>query len=164
MVYSMNVKSLIGMAVETIIKVVVVAIVVMFVYRMASTAYDFGYRVLADEPISPAGGRTFTIQITEDADIGDIAAALEEKGLIRDKNLFRVQELLSSHHDEIQPGIYDLSTSMTAAEMLTIMSQNEATDDSEDKNEAMKTSEETVTEESTTQEEPAAGEQSAQTE
>ena len=33
-----------------------------------------------------------------------------------------VQELLSAYHKEIKPGIYDLSTDMTAAQMLEIMS------------------------------------------
>ena len=47
---------------------------------------------------------------------------LEEKGLIEDARLFVVQELLSAYHGEILPGIYDLSTSMTAEEMLAVMS------------------------------------------
>ena len=47
---------------------------------------------------------------------------LEEKGLIEDAKLFVVQELLSAYHGEILPGIYDLSTDMTAEQMLAIMS------------------------------------------
>ena len=47
---------------------------------------------------------------------------MEEKGLIEDARLFVVQELLSAYHGEILPGIYDLSTSMTAEEMLAVMS------------------------------------------
>ena len=33
-----------------------------------------------------------------------------------------MQELLSAHHGDILPGIYDLSTDMTAQQMLEIMS------------------------------------------
>lgn len=47
---------------------------------------------------------------------------LEERGLIRDANLFVIQELLSENHGKIQSGIYDLSTAMTAEEMLNVMS------------------------------------------
>ena len=47
---------------------------------------------------------------------------LQEAGLIEDSNLFIVQELLSAHHGKILPGIYDLSTEMTAGQMLEIMS------------------------------------------
>ncbi len=118
----MKAKYLVGAVIETIIKVVVLAVIVMFVLRASTAAYDFGYRVFADEPVSVTGGRTITVGISEEADIKDIAAMLEEKGLIEDDTLFIVQELLSAYHGEILPGIYDLSTSMTAEEMLSVMS------------------------------------------
>lgn len=118
----MKARYLIGAVIETIIKVVVLAAIVVFVLRASTTAYDFGYRVFADEPVSVTGGRTITVGIAEDAGIKDIAAMLEEKGLIADADLFIVQELLSAYHGEIIPGIYDLSTSMTAEEMLSVMS------------------------------------------
>lgn len=118
----MKVKYLIGAVVETIIKVVVLAAIVMFVLKTSTAAYDFGYRVFADEPVSKTGGRTITVGIAEDADVKDIAAMLEEKGLIADADLFVVQEFLSAYHGEIIPGIYDLSTNMTAEQMLSVMS------------------------------------------
>lgn len=118
----MNGKYLVGAVIETIIKVIVIAAVVMFVFRSATTAYDFGYRVFADKPVSVSGGRTITVGIAQDADIKEIAEMLQEKGLIEDAKLFVIQELLSAYHGEILPGIYDLNTSMTAEEMLEIMS------------------------------------------
>lgn len=118
----MNARYLVVTVVETIIKVVVIAVVIVFVMRGATKAYDFGYRVFADEPVSVSGGRTITVGIAENADVKDIAEMLEEKGLIEDARLFVVQELLSAYHGEILPGIYDLSTDMTAMEMLEIMS------------------------------------------
>ena len=118
----MKVGHIIAAAIEMVIKVVVIAAVAIFVFRCAIQAYDFGYRVFADEPMSISGGRTITVGISEAMKITDIAQMLEEKGLIEDAKLFVVQELLSAYHDEILPGIYDLSTSMTAQEMLVIMS------------------------------------------
>lgn len=126
----MNVKYLIGTVFETIIKVVVIAAVVVFVMRGATAAYDFGYRVFADTPVSVSGGRTITIGIAENASVKDIAEMLAEKGLIEDANLFIVQELLSAYHGEILPGIYDLSTDMTAEQMLEIMSTPSSADES----------------------------------
>ena len=117
----MNVRYLIGAVIEATIKVIVLAAVVMFVFRTSTAAYEFGYRVFADVPVSVNGGRTITVGIAEDADISDIAQMLEEKGLIEDARRFVVQEFLSSYHGKIRPGIYDLSTSMTADEMLSIM-------------------------------------------
>lgn len=118
----MKVGYLIGAAVEMIVKVVVVAAVVMFVFRGATQAYEFGYKVFADEPMSISGGRTITVGISDNMSTNDIAQMLEEKGLIEDARLFVVQELLSAYHGEITPGIYDLSTAMTAQEMLAVMS------------------------------------------
>lgn len=118
----MKVGYLIGAAVEMIVKVVVVSAVVMFVFRGATQAYEFGYKVFADEPMSISGGRTITVGISDNMSTSDIAQMLEEKGLIEDARLFVVQELLSAYHGEITPGIYDLSTAMTAQEMLAIMS------------------------------------------
>ena len=118
----MNGKYLVGAVIEAVIKVIVIAVVVMFVFRTATTAYDFGYKVFADKPVSVSGGRTITVGIAESANVKDIAQMLEEKGLIEDARLFVVQELLSAYHGEILPGIYDLSTSMTAEEMLAVMS------------------------------------------
>ena len=117
----MNTKALIGTVIETIIKVLVVAAAIIIVFKGATKAYDFGYRVFADEPMSPNNGRTITVGIAQDADIKDIARMLEEKGLIADANLFVVQEFLSAQHNKILPGIYDLNTGMKAAEMLEIM-------------------------------------------
>lgn len=129
MVINMNVKYLIGTVVETLIKIVVLVAVIIFVFRSATQAYDFGYRVFADEPMSISGGRIITVGVAEGASIKDIAAMLEEKGLIEDSQLFVVQELLSAYHDEIIPGIYDLSTDMTAEQMLEIMSTPADTED-----------------------------------
>mgnify|MGYP000243097424 CR=1 FL=1 len=105
----MNTKALIGTVIETIIKVLVVAAAIIIVFKGATKAYDFGYRVFADEPMSPNNGRTITVGIAQDADIKDIARMLEEKGLIADANLFVVQEFLSAQHNKILPGIYDLN-------------------------------------------------------
>ena len=118
----MDIKGLVVTIVETIIKVAVLAVVIVYVFRAATQAYDFGYRVFADEPVSASGGRTITVSVAQDASVKEIADMLEEKGLIEVANLFVVQELLSVHHGKIASGIYDLSTEMTAEQMLEVMS------------------------------------------
>lgn len=121
----MNIKSLILSVIETIIKVVILAVAIMYIFKGVTAAYDFGYKVFADEPVSINNGRTITVGVAESASVKDVAEMLEEKGLINDAKLFVVQELLSAYHDEIKPGIYDLRTDMTAHEMLQIMSSGE---------------------------------------
>lgn len=129
----MNVKYLIITMLETIVKIVIFAVVVVFVFRTSTQAYDFGYRVFADEPMSVSGGRTITVGIAEDASLKEIANMLEEKGLIEDANLFIVQELLSAYHGKILPGIYDLSTDMKAEQMLEILSTSTEEEGEEEK-------------------------------
>lgn len=131
----MKVKYLIITMLETIVKIVILAAVVVFVFRASTQAYDFGYRVFADEPVSSSGGRTITVGIAEDASLKDIAQMLEEKGLIEDSKLFIVQEMLSAHHGKILPGIYDLSTDMKAEQMLEIMSTSAEEEGEEDNEE-----------------------------
>lgn len=119
----MNVKNLIGTVLDTIIKVVLIAVVVVYTYRYAVQAYDFGYRIFAEEPVSASdGSKAISISVTEEATVEEIGAVLEEDGMIRDARLFYVQELLSSYHDKIKPGIYELRSDMTAREMLAVMS------------------------------------------
>ena len=52
----------------------------------------------------------------------DIGSMLEDKGLIRDGKLFAVQLKLSAYSKKIKPGVYTLNTSMTAKEMMEVMS------------------------------------------
>ena len=121
----MDIKQLIGSVIETIIKIVAVVFLVSFVYETAVKAYDYGYRVFAEEPVSVGEGRTISISVGAGDSVRDIGKNLEEKGLIRDANLFFVQELLSEYHGKIIPGIYDLNTSMTNDEMLEIMASEQ---------------------------------------
>ena len=121
----MDIKQLIGSVVETAIKIAAVVFLVSFVYDTAVKAYDYGYRVFAEEPVTVGEGRTISISVGAGDSVRDIGKNLEEKGLIRDANLFFVQELLSEYHGKIIPGIYDLNTSMTNDEMLEIMSSEQ---------------------------------------
>lgn len=128
----MDIKQLIGSIVETCIKVVVVVFIVMFVYNTAIKAYDYGYRVFAEEPMTFGEGRTISIYVGNEDSVKDIGENLQEKGLIRDANLFYIQELLSEYHGKIQPGIYDLNTSMKTEEMLELMTADYVEPEEED--------------------------------
>lgn len=128
----MDIKQVIGSIVETIIKVAAVFFLASFVYDTAIKAYDFGYRVFAEEAMTAGEGRIISVYVEPDDSVRDIGKMLEEKGLIRDANLFLVQELLSENHGKINPGIYDLSTSMKSDEMLAIMAAETEEPDTND--------------------------------
>jgi UPF0755 protein len=127
----MRAKEIVGITVELIIKVVVFAAIVMFIFNASVQAYDYGYRVFAEEPVSAGEGRIISVIVDSDDSVTDIGEMLEEKGLIRDGRLFAIQEFLSEYHGEIQPGIYDLSTAMTSQEMMAVMSAQSTGEDEE---------------------------------
>lgn len=128
----MDIKQLVASVIETIIKIVIAVFVVRFVIGTAVKAYDYGYRVFAEEPVSVGEGRTISISVEPGDSVKAIGENLVEKGLIRDANLFFVQELLSEYHGKIQPGIYDLNTSMRTDEMMEIMSAEYVEEDEEE--------------------------------
>ncbi|MCI8945448.1 MAG: endolytic transglycosylase MltG [Lachnospiraceae bacterium] len=114
-------KQIVGAVFGTVMKVVVAAVVLMFIYRYSIMAYDYGYRIFGEEPVDAEPGRDVSIQVAESDDAEDIGLMLEQKGLIRDAKLFMIQEMLSGSESEITAGTYELNTAMTVEEMLDIM-------------------------------------------
>lgn len=118
----MKISHVIGSVLDTLIKILMIVVAVMFTYKYSMLAYDFGYRVFAEGAVSTqASARVFSISVSEEATVMEIGELLEEKGLIKDARLFYVQEYLSGHHGEIKPGIYELSSAMTSIEMIELM-------------------------------------------
>lgn len=117
----MSIKEVIGSTVELIIKIVVLVFAATYIIKAATAAYDYGYRIFTEEPVAIGEGRTISVNVKEPVSVMEVGEMLEERGLIRDGKLFLLQELLSENHGKIQPGIYDLSTAMTAEEMIDVM-------------------------------------------
>lgn len=117
----MNVKEIVVAVFSAAIKIVVGVIIVMFIYKYTLVAYDYGYRIFSEPPMTDGEGRTVTVSISPEMDAETIGQVLENKGLIRDAKLFRLQERLSEYHGKIQPGVYDLTTAMTAEQMIAVM-------------------------------------------
>ena len=84
--------------IKTIVAVVISAVIMMLIYRFALEAYDFGYRIFAEDPVSPEPGMTLSVAIVEGKSAMDIGKILEEKKLIRSAYLFYLQEFFSSLH------------------------------------------------------------------
>ncbi len=124
-------KQLIVSVATAAVKIIVLVVIVRYVVGTAIMAYDFGYRIFTEEAVSAEPGTTYTVELSEETTPGQVAEALEDYGLVRDKDLFYAQYLLSAHKDKLMPGNYELSTAMTAEEMLAIMSSSNV-DDEED--------------------------------
>ncbi len=122
-------KKMIWGVVKGILKIAIALAVVLLIYNLGLKAYDFGYRVFAEEPMELGTGRTVSVSIVEGKSVSEIGEILEEKGLIRDAKLFYFQEMLSEYRGELKPGVYELSTGMTPYEMMEIMSATEETEE-----------------------------------
>ena len=70
---------------------------------------------------SSGEGRKITVTLTSDMSATEIGNTLQEKGLVRDGRLFALQYLLSEYKKDWKPGTYELSTAMTAEEMMEVM-------------------------------------------
>ena len=118
----MNSKEVVISIFSTVFKVVFAIIIVMLVYKWSLTAYEYGQRVFNEPPMTVGDGRTMTVIVEEGDGAKEIGDTLENLGLIRDADLFRIQEMLSAYKDKMKPGAYELNTSMTTDEMMAIMS------------------------------------------
>lgn len=128
-----NIKEIIGSIFSTAVKIVVGFIIVMFIRKYSVLAYNYGYRIFTEPPVTLTGdGTNITVTVGEDSSALDIGNNLESKGLIRDGKLFFIQELISGHHGEILPGKYELNTTMTADEMILVMAGIEQDEEEED--------------------------------
>ena len=104
-----------------VIKLAVAVLVVLLVYKIAVSAYTFGFRIFAEKPMTEGEGITVTVVYSETDSIKDLGQKLYDQGLIRDTKLFYFQEMFSDYHGIEQPGVYQLNTSMTVEEMLEVI-------------------------------------------
>ena len=118
-------KKMIWGVVKGILKIAVTLAIVILIYNLGLKAYDFGYRIFAEEPVELGTGRMVSVSIVEGKSVSEIGDILEEKGLIRDAKLFYFQEMFSEYKGELKPGVYELSTGMTPYEMMEIMSASD---------------------------------------
>ena len=118
----MNSKKIVLPIFSAVFKIVLTIVIVMVVYRASVLAFDYGQRVFNEPPVTSGSGRTVTIVVSQEDTAKEVGRMLENRGLIRDAQLFRIQEMVSEYHDKMIPGTYELNTSMTISEMMEIMS------------------------------------------
>lgn len=146
----MNAKKMALAIVGTIAKVVVAAVIIALIYKGAVGAYNYGYCIFADVPVAEEPGRDVNVTIPEGKGAKAIGEILESKGLIDDAQIFFFQNLLSSHKDKLKAGDYILNTSMSAEEMMAIMSaEDEIVDEEETAAKEVANEDETADEEET---------------
>lgn len=117
----MNTKEVVLAVCETIVKIVIAAVVVMMIYRGSLMAYNYGYRIFEEPPMTEGEGREVVVTIPEGMSAKEMGELFYRKGLIRDEKLFQIQYFLSEFKKDLLPGTFALSTAMTVEEMLETM-------------------------------------------
>ena len=120
----MNYGNVVSAVFGTILKVIAAIAVVFLIYKGAMLCYDYGYRIFMEPAVSAGEGRTITVNVTEDMDAMQIGELFAAKGLVRDAKLFALQYTLSEFKNDVKPGVFELSTAMTAEEMMEAMASD----------------------------------------
>lgn len=111
------------------LKVIVVACLIMVLYKGASSAYYYGYAIFNDDGMEAEPGTDISVTIDKNASQKDIGKILEEKGLVENATVFWLQTMMVEKGSEMKPGRYDLNTSMTAYDMINVMAAEEEESD-----------------------------------
>lgn len=89
--------------------------------KLGAASYSMGYRVFTEQPMERSPGRDVVVEVAEGVSAHELGIILEEKGLVKDANLFLIQMKLFSYPNKVRPGLYTLNTSQTAKDMLAVM-------------------------------------------
>ncbi len=106
-------------------KLIVCAAVVLILYEGISKGYSFGYSLFSGKTMEAAPGRDLRVTISDDENIANLAAALENCGLVENRYSFIVQCLFyeygykfMGYGNPIRGGTYVLNTSMTPKQII----------------------------------------------
>ena len=117
----MNLNKMVFKFVRFSFSILVTLLVVACLIKLGASCYEFGYRVFTEKPMEEAPGTDKVVEVTADMSEIEIRKLLEKNGLVRDEKLFYAQLKLSAYSGKLRPGTYTLNTSMTAKEMMVVM-------------------------------------------
>lgn len=113
------------------LKVIVAAILVMFLYKGTTMAYSYGYAIFNDVPMEEKPGTDISVTIDKNASMREVGKVSESEGLVDNGFVFYIQTKMIEKGKSIKPGRYELNTSMTAEDMIKIMAADEKAEDAE---------------------------------
>ena len=128
--YTSNIRQILTSFMGTIL-----AVCILVIYKAGKAAYDFGFRIFTEEPMSSAPGRDVAVTVVQGDSLMDTCEMLEEKGLVHDAKLTWIQKKVSVYDNDVQPGFYTLNTSMTADEMFAVIAGKSDDEESEEEGE-----------------------------
>ena len=97
-------------------KLLFFALVLFLLYEGITRGYHIGYEIFSPTAMEEAPGTDKEIVIEEGESLSDVAAKMEEEGLISSRMIFVIQAKIYEY--EIHPGTYQFNTSETSKDML----------------------------------------------
>ena len=128
----MKTSSIIGAILGTLFRIVCTVLIVVVIYKGAVFCYDYGYRIFTEPAISSGTGRTVTVTIPQGMSAKAMGELFENQGLVEDSTLFMLQYYASEYRKDIKAGTFELSTAMTAEEMMKVMATSQDTEEAEE--------------------------------
>ena len=123
-------QSAAGAALGAVVKILVYGAILVLLAGGAKKGYEFGREIFCPAAVSGEPGVARQVTIGEGNTASQIAAALEDNGLIEDLLIFVIQAKL--YEIEFQPGTYVLSTAMDSREILDVLSGAVNTEEGEE--------------------------------
>ncbi len=121
----MNARNISMKVIRISLKVIFLALLIMVLYKGTTTAYYYGYAIFNDVPMEEEPGRDISVIIDKETSAREIGNILEDQGLVENSTVFFIQTLMVEKGADMKPGRYELNTSMTAYEMISIMAASE---------------------------------------
>lgn len=106
---------------ESVIHIVVYILIIFIFIRVATLAYDFSYQVFGNPAMSRYNEETVQIDIPEGSTVSDVSRTLADHDLVKYSLAFSLRMRLSKLSDSIQPGSYEMSRTMTADEIMSMI-------------------------------------------
>lgn len=109
-------------------KLIVCGVAVLLLYEAVTRGYRFGHSLFYDTAAAEPPGVEMRVTIGEDRDLFNLATALEESGLIKDRYAFLVQSFFYGYGNKKNPvreGTFRLNSSMTAKELIITLRDEE---------------------------------------
>lgn len=105
-------------------KLIVYAVVIMILYEGITRGYQFGHDVFYATAVAEEPGVDMRVTIGEGEKLTDIAAALEQGGLVKSRYAFLIQSIFYEYggsENPVEPGTYLLNNSMTSKDIIVTL-------------------------------------------
>lgn len=114
-----NVNAIVRTVINISVNILVLAVMLMLIYTYAGKGYEFGKAIFTEKGMTgEENAKEVIVTIPNNSSSGDIADIITKAGLVKDKNVFLVQLMLSEDKDKIEAGTYTLSTADTPSDII----------------------------------------------